>query len=246
MYTEFADIYDILMKDTPYQSWADFYAEIFKSYGVKPKLILDLGCGTGTLTELMSKQGYDMTGIDSSCMMLDKALKKSDGKTLYLNQDMTEFELYGTMGAIVSSLDCINYITDEEELYKVFSLVNNYLDYDGVFIFDINTKYKLKNILNGHCYTYDEDGIFYTWESFYDEESELCDFELTFFLEDEDLRYTRIDEYQTERVWEPEKLKELLIKAGLCEIEFYADRKLILPSPNEERIFITARKRAKV
>lgn len=244
MYTEFADIYDILMKDTEYQSWADFYSEIFKKYGLNPKLVLDLGCGTGTLTEIMSKRGYDMTGIDSSCMMLDKALKKSDGKTLYLNQDMTDFELYGTMGAIVSSLDCINYITDEDDLYRVFKLVNNYLDYDGVFIFDINTKYKLKNILNGHCYTYDEDGIYYTWESFYDDKSELCDFYLTFFVEDEDLKYTRINEYQTERAWEQEKLNELLTSAGFSDVEFYADRKMIPPSDHEERIFITARKRA--
>lgn len=243
MYNEFADFYDILMKDTDYESWASFYEEIFKKYNITPSLVLDLGCGTGTLTEIMAKKGYDMTGVDSSCAMLGKAMEKKQGSSLYLNQSMTDFELYGTMGAIVSSLDCINYITDEDELFKVFGLVHNYLDYDGVFIFDINSRYKLENILGGNCYTYDEDGIFYTWESFFDKESSLCDFELKFFIEDEDGRYDRFDEYQTERAWDMNELSRLMEKAGLREIEFFADRKLVAPGEKEERIFVAARKR---
>ncbi len=245
MYNEFADIYDMLMKDTDYASWADFYEKLFKRYDLSPKLVLDLGCGTGTLTEIMSERGYDMTGVDSSCAMLGKAVMKNKGRTLYLNQSMTDFELYGTMGAIISSLDCINYITDEEELLTVFKLVNNYLDYDGVFIFDINSEYKLKNVLGGNCYTYDNDGVFYSWESFYDEESRLCDFELKFFVKEEDGFYSRFDEYQTERAWSKRELSSLMERAGLCEIEFFADRELKSPSDDEQRIFIAARKRAK-
>lgn len=243
MYTQFADIYDTLMKDLDYESWADFYEKIFEKYGVSPGLVLDLGCGTGTLTSIMSRRGYDMTGVDSSCAMLGKAAEKNDGKTLYLNQSMTDFELYGTMGAIVSSLDCINYITDEDDLLTVFKLVKNYLDYDGVFIFDINSEFKLKNILGGNCYTYDEGGIFYTWESFYDNESRLCDFELKFFIEENDGRYFRFDEYQTERAWGLAELSALMKKAGLSDIEFFADRKLSAPAEDEQRIFVTARKR---
>lgn len=243
MYTEFADVYDILMQDTEYSSWADFYETLFKKYNLSPKLVLDLGCGTGTLTEIMSERGYDMTGIDSSCSMLNKAIMKNSGRTLYLNQSMDEFELYGTMGAIVSSLDCINYITSEEDLLKVFKLVHNYLDYDGVFIFDINSPYKLKEVLGGNCYTYDENGIFYSWESFFDEKTELCDFELKFFVKEDDGRYQRFDEYQTERAWDIKTLECLMKKSGLCEIEFFGDKTLDSPKEDEMRIFATARKR---
>lgn len=243
MYTQFADIYDTLMKDVDYESWADFYEKLFEKYGISPKLVLDLGCGTGTLTQIMARRGYDMTGVDASCAMLGKAAEKNNGGTLYLNQSMTDFELYGTMGAIISSLDCINYVTDKDELLHVFKLVKNYLDYDGVFIFDINSEHKLRDILGGNCYTYDENGVFYTWESFYDEKSRLCDFELKFFVEQEDGRYLRFDEYQTERSWSMEELSGLMLKAGLSDIEFFADRRLSAPSKEEQRIFAAARKR---
>ena len=124
MYSEFADIYDDLMADVEYDKWADFFDEIFKRSNIKPELIMDLGCGTGTLTKIMADRGYDMTGVDSSFSMLNIAQGKG-GDILYLNQDMTEFELYGTMGAIISSLDCINYITDKNDLEKVFYLAHN-------------------------------------------------------------------------------------------------------------------------
>lgn len=242
MYSEFADIYDDLMADVEYDKWADFFDEIFKRSNIKPELIMDLGCGTGTLTKIMADRGYDMTGVDSSFSMLNIAQGKG-GDILYLNQDMTEFELYGTMGAIISSLDCINYITDKNDLEKVFSLAHNYLDYDGVFVFDVNTPHKLKNILGGNTYTYDENGIFYTWESHYDEDEKLCDFYLSFFVEDEDGKYIRIDEEQTERAWEAEELKTMLVKAGFSDIEIYGDKRFEAPSENEERIFIKATKR---
>ena len=105
------------------------------------------------------------------------------------------------------------------------------------------SEFKLKNILGGNCYTYDEGGIFYTWESFYDDETRLCDFELKFFIEEDDGRYFRFDEYQTERAWSLTELSALMKKAGLSDIEFFADRKLSAPAEDEQRIFVTARKR---
>ncbi len=243
MYTEFADIYDKLMNDVEYEKWADFYCTLFKKHKISPKLVLDLGCGTGTLTKIMSDKGFDMTGIDSSLSMLNKA-KEKDEKSLYLSQDMTEFELFGTMGAIISSLDCINYILDEKDLLKTFSLVHNYLDFDGIFIFDINSPHKLKNILGGNTYTYDENGIFYVWESVYDKKERLCDFYLTFFAEEEG-SFLKISEYQTERAWSLKKLKTLLKKSGFTNIKFYGDKTLKSPKRREERIFISAVKREK-
>ena len=244
MYTEFADIYDTLMSDVEYDKWADFFEDIFKRNGTKPDLVLDLGCGTGTLTKIMAQRGYDMTGVDSSFSMLNIAQMKG-GNILYLCQDMTEFELYGTMGAIVSSLDCINYITDEKALKKVFFLVHNYLDYDGVFIFDINTPYKLEKILGENTFVSDENGVFYTWESEFNNDSKLCDFYLTFFAEDKDGRYERIDEEQTERAWDTAELIKLLAETGFSDIEVFGDKRFEEPKKDEERIFIKAVKREK-
>ena len=242
MYTEFADIYDTLMSDVEYEKWADFYEEIFVRNGTKPELVLDLGCGTGTLTKIMADRGYDMTGIDGSLSMLNIA-KEKGGDILYLCQDMTEFELYGTMGAIISSLDCVNYITEENELKKVFSLAHNYLDYDGVFIFDINSPYKLRTILGENSFISDENGIFYTWESEFDEETKLCDFYLTFFVENEEGTYERIDEEQTERAWSISDLTGFLKDAGFTDIEVFGDKRAAYPKDDEERIFIKAVKR---
>ena len=153
MYNEFAYVYDRLIDDVDYKSWVDYYLKIFKRYGLKPSLGLDLGCGTGNMTLELSSRGIDMTGIDISEDMLMVARDKSGSQDiLYLNQDMTEFELYGTVSFVISSLDCINYITDKRDLLKVFKLVNNYLDPGGLFVFDINTSYKLQNILGNNTF----------------------------------------------------------------------------------------------
>lgn len=161
-YTDFAYIYDKLI-DQDYEKWADYIEEIFKKHGVKPNLVLDLGCGTGSITNILAKRGYDMIGVDLSPDMLnvarDKALEENLD-VLYLCQDIREFELYGTVDAIICTLDVLNYITKPEDLRLVFSLVKNYLNPDGIFIFDINTEYKLKNVLGNNTFVYDENGIF--------------------------------------------------------------------------------------
>ena len=143
-YTSFAAVYDTFMVNIPYEEWAAYVIELLKEYRIENGLVLDLGCGTGNMTELLAKVGYDMIGVDNAEEMLEIAMEKrqeSGYDILYLLQDMREFELYGTVKAIISICDSINYITEEEELLEVFRLVNNYLDPQGVFIFDFNTVY---------------------------------------------------------------------------------------------------------
>ncbi len=209
-YTDFAYVYDKLI-DQNYEKWADYIEEIFQRYGKTPRLVLDLGCGTGSITNILAKRGYDMIGADLSPDMLNVARDKAIGEgldVLYLCQDIREFELYGTVDAIICTLDVLNYITDKKDLDKIFALVKNYLNPDGIFIFDINTEYKLKNVLGSNTFVNDENGVFYIWENEYKEN--ISNQFLTFFAENEDGLYERFDENHVQRAYSVEELCDLL------------------------------------
>ena len=245
MYNEFAYLYDSLINDVDYKKWADYYFGIFRRYGHKPSLGLDLGCGTGNLTLELSRRGVEMTGIDISEDMLMVAREKSEGQDiLYLNQDMTEFELYGTVDFVVSSLDCVNYITDKRELLKVFKLVNNYLDPGGLFIFDINTRHKLENIIGNNTFVLENDDVFCSWQNEYDKQRKLSDFYLTFFCKDED-GYARFDEQHTERAYEIHEIKALVEKSGMKLLKVYDSLSFENPKKNSERVFFVAQEQGK-
>ena len=144
-YENFARVYDLFMDNIPYEEWCGYLTGLLQEYGVTEGLVLELGCGTGNMTRLLANRGYDMIGVDNAPDMLEIAMEKRQAEgqdILYLFQDMREFELYGTVKAVVSLCDSMNYILEEEELLQVFRLVNNYLVPGGVFIFDLNTAYK--------------------------------------------------------------------------------------------------------
>lgn len=216
-YSKFAEIYDALMEDVPYDKIADLVDEKIKRYNIKNNIVLDLACGTGTLTKKLTEKGYEMIGADTSAEMLQMAQEKNP-RTLFLNQPMEDFELYGTVGAIVCSLDSINYILDDESLYETFRLCNNYLEPDGLLIFDINTEYKFKNVLANNIFTFDNEEIFYMWENVYCEEEKLCDFYLTFFVKGGEC-YSRFDEVHTERVYSDKEIVKALEANGFCIVE---------------------------
>ena len=151
-YTGFAQVYDLFMDNIPYDEWSEYLISLLKSFGTEEGLLLELGCGTGKITRRLAQAGYDCIGIDNSYDMLSIAMEKEDesrnedgeldrNSILYLHQDMREFELYGTVAAVVSICDSMNYITSEEDLVQVFRLVNRYLDRQGLFVFDLNTEY---------------------------------------------------------------------------------------------------------
>lgn len=242
-YSSFAYIYDSLTYDVEYEKRADYLEEIFKKhFNGKPELVCELGCGTGTMCNILSDRGYDMIGIDMSESMLDVAMQKSFGKNiLYLNQDMREFELYGTVDVIICLLDSFNYITDISDLEKIFALCKNYLNPDGLLIFDVNTKYKFENVLSDNTFTFDTDEIFYVWENSYDEKTRLCEFFLTFFVENDGV-YERIDEYHVEKCYEDSEIVNALEKSGFKGILKYADMSFEMPKNDEERVFYLAKK----
>ncbi len=239
MYNDFAQVYDKL-QDADYNKFVDFYEEIFKRLGKKPELVLDLACGTGNITLPMAERGYDMIGLDMSVEMLNIARDKAyevNREILFLCQDMCEMELFGTVDAIVCALDGLNYITDYDDLKELFRLANNYLNPGGVFIFDINSLHKLKNILGGNTFVNDEQGIFYVWQSEFCEETNICDFDLTFFCEDEDGAYVRFDEFQQERAYTIAEITEAAKSAGLDVTGIYKPFEFATADDNDERIF---------
>jgi len=210
MYNDFSEVYDRLI-DADYSKFVSYYNKIFDRFlGKKPELLLDLGCGTGSLTSLLKKDGYDMIGVDASYDMLMRAREK-DPDILYLNQDMTDFELYGTVGAAVSSLDCINYLLEDGELLRVFELVNNYLDPNGIFVFDISSYYKLSEILGNNTLVYEENDVFYAWENCF--EDGFLDMRLNFF-EKQGTLYKRIVEEQTQRAYSEDEIFSAARQAG--------------------------------
>lgn len=234
-YAEFSNVYDLFMDNVPYEKWADKIESILKSNGIDDGLVLDLGCGTGTLTEIMSGKGYDMIGIDSSEDMLAEAIEKKPENLdiLYLNQDFTEFELYGTVRAVISTCDSLNYLTEPEDLLNTFKLINNYLEPDGLFIFDMNAPEKYKDVLSDNVYAENRDDASFIWENTYDEESRINEYALTLYIEDEETGlYERCEEYHYQRAYLREEIEEILDSAGFEIVEHYEE---------ELRLFYTAK-----
>jgi len=224
-YTGFAGMYDTFMDNVPYEKWSENIIKILKEHGIEDGLVLELGCGTGQMTRLLSDAGYDMIGVDMSEDMLSVAMAENDeGKILYLNQDMREFELYGTVRAIVSVCDSMNYIIEDSDMIKVLKLVNNYLDPKGIFVFDINTVYKYEELLGEKTICENrEDGSF-IWENYYDPEEKINEYDLTIYSrldEDEDL-YERFDEVHYQRCYMLAELKDLIEEAGMDFVESFA------------------------
>ena len=245
IYDLLAPYYDAINADIDYVKWADFIDEILKKEcAARPELILDLGCGTGKMTLELSRRGYDMTGIDYSPEMLDiaRSAAEEDGHdVLWLCQDMREFELYGTVDATVCCLDCINHLEDEKDLKKCLDLVHNYLIPDGIFIFDINGRYKFENVYADNTYAMEEDGGMCVWENFYDSDSRICDFYITLFKECNDGRYKRYDETQSERMYTLAEIKTALEKSGFEFLYALGDLDFSPGSDECERIYIVAK-----
>ncbi len=234
-YDSFASIYDELMDAVPYDIWHERIRAGIIRYGVsKPvrdaadaltaeqNLVVDLGCGTGTLTELLYDDGYDMIGIDNSSAMLAVAMEKKEAKEediLYLQQDMRELELYSTVGTVVSVCDCLNYILEPDELADVFKLVNNYLFPGGLFLFDFNTDYKYREVIGDTTIAENRADCSFIWENTYDEESKINEYAVTFFLREDDGRYRKETEYHYQRGYSFEEMRTMGEKAGLSFVE---------------------------
>ncbi|MCX4341227.1 MAG: class I SAM-dependent methyltransferase [Lachnospiraceae bacterium] len=264
-YTDFAQVYDELMDDIPYEEWCAFLLGIFRRYGVgdaavteadletvdeklrqERNTILDLGCGTGTLTELLAREGYDMIGVDNAEEMLRIAMEKRERSgldILYLLQDMRELELYGTVGAVVSVCDSLNYLLNEEDIVQTFDRVNNYLYPQGIFIFDFNTVYKYQTVIGDATIAENREDCSFIWENYYHEDEEINEYDLTVFVAENQL-FRRFQEVHYQRGYRLSQMKALLERAGLEFLEAMDADTHGEVRQESERIYVVARKGA--
>ena len=248
-YTSFARVYDTFMDNIPYEEWAVYLTGLLNEYGVNDGLILDLGCGTGNMTELLAKEGYDMIGVDNAEEMLEIAMEKrekSGHDILYLLQDMREFELYGTVRAVVSVCDSVNYIDEEEDLTEVFRLVNNYLDPGGVFIFDFNTLYKYREILGDRTIAENREDCSFIWDNYYYEEERINEYELSIFIREKEKLFRRYEETHFQRGYTLDEMIRMIKDSGLEFVTAYDAFTREAPKEDSERIYVIAREKGKI
>ena len=242
-YQALAAYYDRFTDDVGYADWADFFERLFAREGVQPGLILDLACGTGSLTKILAERGYEMIGADASPDMLMQAMQNTIDcapRPLFLNQRMEELDLYGTVDVCLCCLDSINYVTDPAALQRAFKRVHLFLEpKTGLFVFDVNTPEKFARI-DGNAYVREDKDVFCVWQAAV--EDGLCAYQFDIFTR-EGGGWARAQETHEERIYTPETLTAMLTRAGFSEIKTYGDQSFAPVRGGEDRIYFTARKR---
>ena len=239
-----AGCYDEFTTDVDYAAWAEYIQRHFERAGLPGSTVLDLACGTGSLTRELSLRGYEMIGVDLSPDMLAQAAEKNRDAEgiapIFLCQSMDQLDLYGTIDACVCCLDSINYVTDPKKLRRAFQRVHLFLMPGGLFLFDVNTPAKLEG-LDGQVFLDETEDAYCVWRTEYSEKRRLCHYGIDLFQRDGDV-WLRSQEEHTEYAYTPEELTSYLRDAGFTQIKQYGNLKHRPPKPGEDRIFFTARK----
>lgn len=246
-YSRFAAVYDRLTQNVEYSKRADYFCSLLSDNGIDGGLLLDLACGTGSLSEEFALRGFSVIGVDLSAEMLAEAQNKKYEKNLdsvmYLCQDMRHLDLYGTVDCCVCALDSLNHLTAEADLLDAFGSVSLFMNDGGIFIFDMNTPYKHREILSERCYVYDLDGVVCVWQNSAASEDLSVEITLDFFIEKENGTYSRSTEVFSERAYGHAEIKAMLEEADFELLEEYDDLSADAPRPDSERtVFIARRK----
>ncbi len=242
-YNLFSEYYDILTEDVDYKGRTEYLCGLFKRFGAEPTLLLDLACGTGGFSFRFLEKGIDVIGVDPSEEMLAVARKKAEQSglsPLFLCQSGQTLDLFGTVDGAVCCLDSLNHIVDEADLLETLRRVSLFLEKDKLFIFDVNTPYKHKNILGDNAFVRESEDMFFVWQNSTDDTG-LTDIYLDFFIKEGD-GYIRESEDFAERAYSDEKLRELLSKAGLKVEAVFGDMTESAPEEDSQRNIYVTRK----
>lgn len=245
-YTGFAYVYDEYMDNIPYEEWCEYLVGLLQEHGiVKEMTIADLGCGTGTVTQILTEAGYDCVGIDNSSDMLTIATEKmyeNECQIIYSLQDMREFELPYETDAMVSIADSMNYITSKEDIIKVFKCVREGLKQNGIFIFDLKTIHFFKDILADNTYAENRDVSAFIWDNFYDEETRNNEYDLAVFIQNENGSFDRFEENHFQHGFTQEEVLSAAETAGLKMEAVYDAFTKEPPKEDSERLYYILRK----
>lgn len=243
----FASVYDIFTEGVNYSERADYICRIFSENGISEGTVLDVACGTGSLSECFLKKGYDVIASDISVEMLNIAREKLaayEEHALIVCQDMRDLDLYGTVDCAVCALDSVNHIITKDEIEDVFSGLGMFIRPGGILVFDVNTIYKHREILSGNTFVYEDDNnAFLVWQNSECDSDDIIDMCVDVFKKNINGSYDRFTDYITERAYPTDFFVQMLEKYGFCDICVYGDMKFMKPDNNEERIYFSARKK---
>lgn len=245
-YEAFAEGYDLLTENVEYEKRAEYFTSLFSDNGIRSGILLDLACGTGSLSLEFAKKGFEVIGTDLSEEMLSVAQNKmyeSKERVLFLCQDMRELNLYGTIDCAVCALDSLNHITDENDLKTVFNKVSLFMNRGGIFIFDVNTLYKHREILKNNTFVYDLDEVYCVWQNNLLEDNATVKISLDLFFNTDDGAYERFSEDFSEKAYTPELIEEIIEETGFTLINKYDELSPEAPKENTERIIYVIRKK---
>jgi ubiquinone/menaquinone biosynthesis C-methylase UbiE len=243
MYQAFAELYDELMNDVDYESWADYYTRLLSIFSVREGKICECACGTGSLTIPLYRRGFQMTGVDLSQEMLWQAAQKSRKQGIaipFVRQDMRALNLHRPMDAVLATCDGVNYLLTEEDLLSFFRAAHRAIRPGGALIFDVSTPHKLKDVLGGGLFGEDREEITYLWQNQWSEKRQTVTMDLCFFVKEKDGRYRRIEEHQKQRAWDRQTLKETLWRAGFRAVSLYGDYTLNPAGDGQQRWHVAA------
>ncbi len=244
IYSGFAYVYDRFMDNIPYGRWHSYIHGLLMDYNINSGIVADLACGTGTITSMLAKDGYDMAGIDISYDMLCVARNKCPANVLLLQQDIRELDLYGSAAAMICVCDGINYLLDEESLYKTLCRVQIFLDYGGIFIFDLKTMYFYENILGNRVIADNREDLSLIWENEFNKDTGINEYLVTIYslCDKENGLFERFDELHRQKAYSIDKIKELVKKAGMETVAVYNAFTKEPPLDNSERVYFIVKK----
>ncbi len=244
-YEALAASYDGLTRDIPYEKYLRFFKTLLRRHGVTATTVLDLACGTGSLSVLLAKHGYEVLGVDRSEEMLtvaaEKAMELEENQPFFVAQPMQRLKIPEPVDACVCALDSINYVTKPQDVQKAFRRVYESLRPGGLFVFDINTPYKLES-LDGQVFLDETEDSYCVWRAVYDKRHSLCRYGMDLFQQANDGLWERSFEEHVERAYTPAELSQWLTDAGFAQVERFANLRLEAPEVDELRIFFAAKK----
>ena len=242
-YEALAGHYDELTEDVAYTRRADFVEKLMGRSRVPVKTVLDLACGTGTMTAIFTRRGYELVSVDASADMLAVAREKTAGipgePPVFLQQDMPRLDLYGTVEAAICCLDSLNYLTRPSDLRRTLGRLRLFIQPGGVLIFDVNTPYKLQN-LDGQVFLDEREDVYCVWRTEYNRRSRVCTYYMDLFSQEKGELWRRDFEYHRQRAYTVEELEGYLREAGFTRIRTFGDCRMRPPRENEERIYFCA------